>query len=81
MILCVPLGKYFCNSEVVIHAPHLVFNASDLYFIESKKEISFSFAFIKVLISEIMKSFLKLISANILFNLKFFFLEKKNFLH
>ena len=54
----------------------LVFLISSLYFSESKKVISFFFAFNKGLIESIIKSSLNVCFKNILDSLIFFFLKK-----
>ena len=61
------------SSFVVIQAPALVFTASFLYLIESKKVKSLFLAEDKGLTLSIWKLFLKLNDGKIFFNLVFFF--------
>ena len=77
LILWVFFGKNFSKFFVVIHANDLVFEARSLYFIESKKVISFSLAEIKGLIVPNLNFFFTNKDGKILFNLMLFFLKKK----
>ena len=77
-IFCTNFGKNFSNFLVVIQKEALVLRASDLYFVESKNEISFFCAKCKGFTSFTIKSLLILRLGNNFLNLYFFF-EKKIF--